>query len=297
MQAHFASALGGVALLIATSAPAPAHAVDTALVLPFATDCQPDRRLTEGVVTAAKQLYQVRELGTEQVLAPLKAADAVAAACPQESGFLLGGYVQKLAQGKRARVWALHGPAGSQQPVVMDVYCDRPGCDLSSQLDKAVWAVSNHQTPPKDVQPWSSRPTFCTDPTAPPIEKMERSGKVVLAVYGDKLPKGLSTELSQELKYKKLIAAPKQRLGQDGLVALLEGDSKGQVLLIEHSAEATAISVFDVLTKQTYQEPKLVQCAGCTADRLISKITESAKDHLAHCFDKECPQRDRKSVV
>jgi len=160
MQAHFASALGGVALLVAT----PAHAIDTALVLPFATDCQPDRRLTEGVVTAAKQLYQVRELGTEQVLAPLKAADAVAAACPQESGFLLGGYVQKLAQGKRARVWALHGPSGSQQPVVMDVYCDRAGCDLSSQLDKAVWAVANRQTPPKDVLPWSARPTFCPDP-------------------------------------------------------------------------------------------------------------------------------------
>jgi hypothetical protein len=116
---------------------------------------------------------------------------------------------------------------------------------------------------------------------------------VVLAVYGDKLPKGLSSALGQELGYKKLIAAPKQRLGQEGLVALLEGDSKGQVLMIEHSAEATAVSLYDVLTKQTYQEPKLVQCAGCTADRLISKITESAKDHLAHCFDKECPQSAR----
>ncbi len=293
MQAHFASALGGVALLVATSAPAPAHAIDTALVLPFATDCQPDRRLTEGVVTAAKQLYQVRELGTEQVLAPLQAAAAVAAACPQESGFLLGGYVQKLAQGKRARVWALHGPSGSQQPVVMDVYCDRPGCDLSSQLDKAVWAVANHQTPPRDVQPWSARPTFCPDPSAPAVEKIERSGKVVLAVYGDKVPKGLSAALGQELGYKKLIAAPKQRLAQDGLVALLDGDSKGQVLMIEHSAEATAVSLYDVLTKQSYQEPKLVQCAGCTAERLISKITESAKDHLAHCFDKECPQSAR----
>jgi hypothetical protein len=177
MQAHFASALGGVALLVATSAPAPAHAIDTALVLPFATDCQPDRRLTEGVVTAAKQLYQVRELGTEQVLAPLQAAAAVAAACPQESGFLLGGYVQKLAQGKRARVWALHGPSGSQQPVVMDVYCDRPGCDLSSQLDKAVWAVANHQTPPKDVQPWSARPTFCPDPSAPLSKRLSAAAR------------------------------------------------------------------------------------------------------------------------
>jgi hypothetical protein len=264
-----------------------------ALLLPLGQDCQVDSVLTETAASALKPLYRVRKLGTEQVLAPLQAAAAVAAACPQESGFLLGGYVQKLAQGKRARVWALHGPSGSQQPVVMDVYCDRPGCDLSSQLDKAVWAVANHQTPPRDVQPWSARPTFCTDPTAPPIEKIERSGKVVLAVYGDKLPKGLSSALGQELGYKKLIAAPKQRLGQEGLVALLEGDSKGQVLMIEHSAEATAVSLYDVLTKQSYQEPKLVQCAGCTADRLISKITESAKDHLAHCFDKECPQSAR----
>jgi hypothetical protein len=264
-----------------------------ALLLPLGQDCQVDSVLTETAASALKPLYRVRKLGTEQVLAPLQAAAAVAAACPQESGFLLGGYVQKLAQGKRARVWALHGPSGSQQPVVMDVYCDRPGCDLSSQLDKAVWAVANHQTPPRDVQPWSARPTFCPDPSAPAVEKIERSGKVVLAVYGDKVPKGLSAALGQELGYKKLIAAPKQRLAQDGLVALLDGDSKGQVLMIEHSAEATAVSLYDVLTKQSYQEPKLVQCAGCTAERLISKITESAKDHLAHCFDKECPQSAR----
>jgi hypothetical protein len=148
----------------------PASAVEpkkepaSALLMPLGQDCQVDSELTEAAVSAMKPLHRVRKLGTEQVLAPLQASEAVAAACPQESGFLLGGYVQKLAQGKRARVWALHGPSGSQQPVVMDVYCDRAGCDLSSQLDKAVWAVANRQTPPKDVLPWSARPTFCPDP-------------------------------------------------------------------------------------------------------------------------------------
>lgn len=249
-----------------------------------------DSVLTKTAASALKPLYRVRKLGTGRCWLRSKPQLRWRRLVRRRVGFCLAVMYRSWRKASALGCGHCMVPVGSQQPVVMDVYCDRAGCDLTSQLDKAVWAVANHQTPPRDVQPWSARPTFCTDPTAPPIEKIERSGKVVLAVCRNKLPKGLSSALGQELGYKKLIAAPKQRLGQEGLVALLEGDSKGQVLMIEHSAEATAVSLYDVLTKQTYQEPKLVQCAGCTADRLISKITESAKDHLAHCFDKECPQ-------
>ena len=47
--------------------------------------------------------------------------------------------------------------------------------------------------------------------------------------------------------------------------------------------------LYDVLTNQFHLE-KMVQCPGCSAPQELAKITESARDHLAHCFDKECPQ-------
>jgi hypothetical protein len=198
--------------------------------------------------------------------------------------------VQKLSYGKRARLWAV--PAGGQTPVVTDVYCDKERCDLSSQLERGLVRVSDPKNAGGQVQPWSARPTYCPDPTAPPFVPIERSSKLVVSVTGDKVPKGLLPALTKELSYKSVVVAPqnpKQLPSKDSLVPLLDGDSKGQVLIIDHSAQGTMIMLYDVLTNQFHQE-KMVQCPGCSAPQELAKITESARDHLAHCFDKECPQ-------
>lgn len=294
MNATLPKVLTAVILLSAPVALAsPTESVETVLIVPLGLDCQVDSDLTEAAVSAMKPLYRVRKLGSESVLSPAQAAQAVAASCPQERGMLVGGMVQKLSYGKRARLWAV--PAGGQTPVVTDVYCDKERCDLSSQLERGLVRVSDPKNAGGQVQPWSARPTYCPDPTAPPFVPIERSSKLVVSVTGDKVPKGLLPALTKELSYKSVVVAPqnpKQLPSKDSLVPLLDGDSKGQVLIIDHSAQGTMIMLYDVLTNQFHQE-KMVQCPGCSAPQELAKITESARDHLAHCFDKECPQSAR----
>ncbi len=283
------------AILLSTSvsSASPSETVETALLVPLGIDCQVDSELTDAAQAALKPLYRVRKLGSQTVLSPTQATHAVATSCPDERGILVGGMVQKLSFGKRARLWAV--PPGSQTPFVTDIYCDKERCDLGIQLERALVSVSDPKNAASVVLPWTPRPTYCPDPAAPPFVPIERSGKLVVSVTGEKVPKGLLAALTKELSHKSLVHPPpnpKQLPSKDSLVPLLDGDPKGQVLIIDHSAQGSMIMLYDVLTNQFYQD-KMVQCPGCTTPQEVAKITESARDHLAHCFDKECPQSAR----
>lgn len=270
-----------------------ATAVEPVLVLPFTKDCEVDQRLTDEVIAALKDLYLPRPVKTQTVLSPAQAAQALRAECPNAQGVILGGHVQTRPV-RRARVFAVH--PGTTLPVVKDVFCDRPDCDLTAAVYRAAWALAKSPTTDNTVRPWSDRPTYCADPNAPVAKPIERSGKLVLALYGDKFPKAAAAALQKDLSHKQLVLAPPSTKPQNGhlaLLPLLEGDAKGQILIVEHSKEGTVLWLYDALTNQTYQEPKIVECPGCSPEKLAERIGESARDHLAHCFDPDCPQSSR----
>ena len=246
---------------------------------------KPSPALTAKVHKALSGLYAVHGVSAPPRLAPAAAAATLRASCPAETGTVLGGEVESREFVRRARLWAV--PKGTDQPVVLDLYCARPECDLEAMLTEAAVGLAEPSTS-KSARPWSRQPTYC-QPQAPASAKPDRSGRLVLAVYGDKVPKSLAAHVAKELggaRTVEVMPVDKKFTGsKEQQKALLGGDVKAQVLGVESTSEGLMLWLYDGATDQVHQEAAMVKCEGCSHEKLAAEVARKAQDYLAHSFD------------
>ncbi len=267
--------------------PTAAYADDVVVLWPFSVDRRVDERLTAKVLKSLSGLYSVHRVPSPPLLPPLAAASALRSSCPSETGTLLGGFVESKEFVKRARLWAV--PRGADKPLVLDLYCARPECDLETMISESVVSLAD-PSPPKSVRPWSPQPSYCQSLSAP-SPTPERSTKLVLAVYGDKLPKGFAALLHKDLSSSRTVESAtidKHFVpSKDLYKSLLGGDAKAQVLGVESTAEGMLLWLYDGLTDKAHQEPSFIKCPGCTPDKLASEVAAKAQSYLSHNFDSD----------
>ena len=262
----------------------PAAKAEKVLLYGIERGCQVDQNMTKTVEQqlASSAYSVVRVTPAAPLSQPLAAAEQVTRACPGTSGRLLGGFIEESPGLRRVRLWLTDLDA--KQVAVLDDYCS--DCDLNQRV--GLLAARLAEKGQLGGLP-SPRPTFCQSDTAVTAGPT-RSNKLAVVVYGE--AKARSTVWSA-------VRTAVQGTGRD--VAQTHSEAKsfgpsdlrkmlrepsGQVLGVELTPEGASVWVFDGLTERT--QPKNVDCAGCDREELGRKVALTAQAVLDTCFDAQC---------
>lgn len=262
----------------------PAAKAEKVLLYGVERGCQVDQNMTKTVEQqlASSAYSVVRVTPAAPMSQPLAAAEQVTRACPGTSGRLLGGFIEESPGLKRVRLWLTDLDA--KQVAVLDDYCS--DCDLNQRV--GLLAARLAEKGQLGGVP-SPRPTYCQSDNAVAVGP-SRSNKLAVVVYGEAKARGavwsaVRTAVQGTGRDVAQTHSEAKSFGPSDLRKMLREPS-GQVLGVELTPEGASVWVFDGQTERT--QPKNVDCVGCDREELGRKVALTAQAVLDTCFDAQC---------
>ena len=210
-----------------------------------------------------------------------KCGQALRQACPNATGWLLGGQAVQGHNTTKSRLWLYDLATG--QLAYQDDYCQT--CTLIAALPVQARQLLEH---PRFGTAPGAAPDYCVQPTAQP----NPVGPIFLTVYGDgKQKSALQVALKGQLESLGRTVLPvttePKSYGRDVLQSIVKEQQNARVLMTDTQKDGkVAVYLFDQRTSLT--EGKTVSCPDCEREALISQVKEAAAELLDRCFGVQC---------